>query len=231
VVWLFVAALGVWWPSAYYAFVAEDRVFEWIQVAGFGVTAAACLVVAVAVRRTHPAGTVVAALGCALFVIVVGEELAWGQRHFGVSVPAIEQVNEQGDVSLHNVGPGLTLSQVGMLGLALAGLLIRPAATVLRRRELITIPTGLVPPPFLLPWFGLAAAFIAARLLLFPSPPHRVAKFSEVVELTIAVAAAITTVRMIPAVGVDLPQPWWRTGRSRPAPAEHRRPPAAGSAR
>jgi hypothetical protein len=227
VFWLVVAALGVWWPPGYYRLVAEDRVFEWIQVAGYGLAAGACLVVAVSVRRNHTAGAVAAALGCALFVVVVGEEVAWGQRLLGVSVPALEQVNEQGDVSLHNIGPGLTVSQVGMLGLALAGLLSRPAVTVLRRRG-FAIASGLLPPPFLLPWFGLAAAFVVVRLLLFSSPPGRVAKFSEVVELTMAVAAAITTVRMVRTVAVGRPWPRPLVLRSRgsregPAPGTSRR--------
>ena len=54
-----------------------------------------------------------------------------------------------------------------------------------------------LPPPFVLPWFAMAAAFTAVRLVL-PSPPARVAKFSEVAELTVALAAAITVLQAGP---------------------------------
>ncbi|MEA2971612.1 MAG: hypothetical protein QOG82_70 [Actinomycetota bacterium] len=41
----------------------------------------------------------------------------------------------------------------------------------------------------------MAAAVTAVRLVL-PSPPARVAKFSEVAELTVALAAAITSLQL-----------------------------------
>ena len=52
-----------------------------------------------------------------------------------------------------------------------------------------------LPPPYVLPWFAMAAAFTAVRLA-WPSPPARVAKFSEVAELTVALAAAITSLKL-----------------------------------
>ncbi|HEX7277812.1 MAG TPA: hypothetical protein VF244_10600 [Acidimicrobiales bacterium] len=212
-VWLAVAAAGVWWPDGFYYFVAEDHVFEWIQVGAFAVAAAGCGAVAVSVRRVSRAAAVIAALWCALFVVVVGEEVAWGQRVLGVSVPAIERVNDQGDVSLHNVGPGLALSNLGILGIALAGALSRPAARWWATggggggghgagRPARTVRPEFLPPSFVGPWFALAAAFTAVRLA-WPSPPARVAKFSEVAELTVALAAAITALKLARATSTS----------------------------
>ena len=194
-VWLVVAALGVWWPVGFYYIVAEDRVFEWIQVGAFAVAAVGCGAVAILVRRVSVAAAIFAALWCALFVVVVGEEVAWGQRVFGTSVPALERVNDQGDVSLHNVGPGLALSNLGILGISLAGALSRPAARRLGAVRGLRVRPEFLPPTFVVPWFGLAAAFTAVRLV-WPSPPARVAKFSEVAELTVALAAAITSITL-----------------------------------
>ena len=194
-VWLAVAAFGIWWPVGFYYLVAEDRVFEWVQVAAFAVAAVGCGAVAVRVRRASVAAAAFAALWCALFVVVVGEEVAWGQRVLGVSVPALERANDQGDVSFHNVGPGLALSNLGILGISLAGALSGPAARRLGASRGWQVRPEFLPPPFVLPWFGMAAAFTAVRLVL-PSPPARVAKFSEVAELTVALAAAITAVKL-----------------------------------
>jgi hypothetical protein len=205
-VWLAVAAAGIWWTRGFYHLVAEDRVFEWLQVGAFAVAGAGCLAVAVTLRRENVAAAGFAALWCALFVVVVGEELAWGQRLFGVSVAAVERANDQGDVSLHNVGPGLALSNLGILAISLAGALSRPAARLVAARRGWTLRSALLPPSFVVPWFAMAAAFTAVRLV-WPSPPARVAKFSEVAELTVALAAAITAVRLARATAADRHSP------------------------
>ncbi len=197
-VWLAAAAMGVWWPGGFYYLVAEDGVFEWIQVGAFAVAAAGLGAVAVLIRGVSVAGAVAAALGCALFVVVVGEELAWGQRALGVSVPAIERVNDQGDVTLHNVGPGLELSNLGIVGLALAGALARPAARRWADRAGRQVRKEFLPPTFLTSWFAMVAAVTAVRVV-WQSPPTRIAKFSEVAELTVALAAAITAVTLVRA--------------------------------
>jgi membrane protein implicated in regulation of membrane protease activity len=59
-----------------------------------------------------------------------------------------------------------------------------------------------LPPGFLAPWFGLAAAFTLVRLVL-PTTPARVAKFSEVAELTVALAAAITSIKLARTASAD----------------------------
>lgn len=189
------AALAAWWRTGFYFVVAEDRAFEWIQVIAFSVAAVACFVLAASLHRSTVGTAVVAALGGIVFAVVVGEELAWGQRLFGVSVPAIERVNQQGDVSVHNIGAGLAISQLGTLGMALAGLFARPAVEWWCRRRGRDAPSALLPPSFLAPWFALTALYTTWRLIVSPLPPHRIAKFSEVAELTLGLAAAIATVK------------------------------------
>lgn len=204
-VWGLVALLALWSPTAFYALVAEDRWFEWLQVLGFTAAAAGFLVVAARLRRRDTAAAVAAALACAVFLVVIGEELSWGQRLFGVSVPAVERVNDQGDVSLHNVGSGLTLSQLGMLGVATAGLALPALSRLVARRRPDSILAGFRPPPFLAIWFATAAAFTLARLVLVPHPAPRVAKLSEVVELTVAAAAAVTAIALARRTGGQQP--------------------------
>jgi hypothetical protein len=195
-VWAVVALLAIWSPRAFYLLVAEDRWFEWLQVAGFAVAAGGFLVAALRLRGRDTVGAVGAGLAAALFVVVVGEELSWGQRLFGLSVPAVERINDQGDISLHNVGTGLTLSQLGILGVAMAGVLLPVLTRLVARRRPRSMLATFRPPPFLAVWFATAAAFTLARLLLLPHPAPRVAKLSEVAEMTVAVAAAVTAVAL-----------------------------------
>ena len=214
--WIVLVAITLWWPTGFNYVVAEDHAFEWIQVSAFAVAAGGFLVLAVLMRRRDLVVTVTAAIGFALFVVVVGEELAWGQRLFGVSVPAIERVNQQGDVSLHNIGAGLKLSQLGLLGVALAGLLSRPAGRWLSKHRSLSSLSDFLPPPFLMTWFALPAAYTGIRLLFIPSPSHRVAKFSEIAELTVALASAITAIHLARTASRSHTSDQPTSGRTRP---------------
>lgn len=178
----------------FYALVAEDRWFEMLQVVGYGLAAGGFAVLAVLVRHRSRVGALAAVGGAVLFGIVIGEELSWGQRHWDVRLAAVERVNDQGDLTLHNVGAGLALSNLGLVGVALAG----AAAPFVHRldavRQRVPAVTGYRPPVWLAGWFGTAAAFTVARLTVLRTPPFNVAKLSEVAEVSVAAGAAVLAV-------------------------------------
>ena len=175
----------------FYALVAEDRWFEMLQVVGYALAAVGFVALAAVLRSRSRLGTLAAVGGALLFAVVIGEELSWGQRHWDVRLAAVERVNDQGDLTLHNVGAGLALSNLGLLGVGLAG----TAAPFLHRVEAVRrrVPgvAEFRPPAWLAGWFGAAAAFTVARLTVLRTPPFQVAKLSEVAELSVAVGAAV----------------------------------------
>jgi len=182
----------------FYALVAEDRWFEWMQVAGYGVAMVGLAALAVVVRRRSRQGAGAAVALALLFAVVIGEEMSWGQRQWDVRLAAVERVNAQGDLTLHNVGAGLALSQLGLLAVALAG-----AAAPFAYR-VVPAAARFRPPPWLAGWFLSAAAFTLARLTVVRSPSFQVAKLSEVAELTVAAGVAVLTVLAVRAAVVPV---------------------------
>lgn len=127
-----------------------------------------------------------------LGMLVVGmEEVAWGQHFLGFETPeALERVNQQGEVTLHNIGPLQGRSEVFRLAFGAAGLLgiwlsFRP-----RWREV-----GV--PPSLWAWFAViaAAAVIDLHNDYFPAGTGFYDEgwrwLSEVVEMLIGAAALL----------------------------------------
>lgn len=201
-------ALTQRWPALFRALVGEDGLVEWLQVGGFA--AAALGLAALGVLGPGSRALRIAAVsGALLLVVVVGEELSWGQRHLGVSITALEEVNDQGDLTLHNVGTGLRLSQLGMLGLALAGVALVGLYRVSPTRPPFGLPAGAGPPAWVAGWFAIAAALTAVRVALLPSPSYEVAKLSEVAELAVAAAVALSVAAVLRDGGII----------GRPAPA------------
>ena len=175
----------------FYALVAEDRWFEMLQVVGYALAALGFAALAVVLRGRSRFGALAAVGGALLFAIVIGEELSWGQRHWDVRLAAVERVNDQGDLTLHNVGAGLALSNLGLLGVAMAGAAAPFVHRVDAVRRRVPAVTGYRPPLWLAGWFGAAAAFTVARLTVLRTPPFNVAKLSEVAEVSVAAGAAV----------------------------------------
>jgi hypothetical protein len=84
----------------------EDRPAEWLQVLFLLLTACLCLAVAWRVRSMEGRRSIrwiFLALGV-LTILIVLEELSWGQRIFDFKTPeAIAAVNAQKEVNLHNL--------------------------------------------------------------------------------------------------------------------------------
>ena len=170
--------------------VREDGVLEWLQVAGY-VTA-----VVFTVRlfgRFHTAVDRVL-LGAAFlgFFVVIGEEIAWGQRVLHFNITAVVEANKQGDLTLHNIGDGLRIAQVLFLVLAIAAFALPLIAHLHLRSPMVA--RVLRAPLWLLTWFGVAALYTGVRLVAIPHPSYRVAKISEVAELAVACGLAVVAV-------------------------------------
>lgn len=84
--------------------VTEDGFLEWLQVAALVLTTAVLLVRASRTRSFS------ALAGAAVAFFVVGEELAWGSRLLDLAGTAIQEANRQGELTLHNLDHGLTMS-------------------------------------------------------------------------------------------------------------------------
>lgn len=180
------AAFG---DGAYHAVVREDGPLEWAQFAGF---AAAAVWFARAARDRRAVGDrawpalLLFAVG---FVLVAGEEAAWGQRLFDLRVDAVQRANRQDELTLHNLGDNLSLSWLAFALLALFG---TAAATVRRRlpRALGRLIGAVAPARELRWWFLPGIAYAIARISVLSSPSYNVAKASEYFELAVAIGFA-----------------------------------------
>jgi len=189
-------------PVAFRVLVREDGVLEWLQVAGYATAAGAALILA---RRLAPRRRLAAAAAglALLLVVVVGEELSWGERLLGLEVDALQAVNDQGDLTVHNIGPALTVAQVAFFVLAGAGAACCALPSWPRLARRLPTLAGLAPGVAHLPWFAAAAAYTAVRLVALPAPGYEVAKLAEVAELCLAAAAAsalLSAARRAPAL-------------------------------
>jgi hypothetical protein len=118
---------------------AEDSVLEWSQVicvAGAAVLLG--LTVRILVQRRDWLWAAILAGGALAAILVVGEEISWGQRLFAIATPeGFQEVNNQGEINLHNVRGVLKPLNFAMMvgaGLGLALPIIVAAARELGRR-------------------------------------------------------------------------------------------------
>jgi hypothetical protein len=145
--------------------VREDSLLEWAQVAGFlgGFVGGAALA-----ARAFRSGRVRVALAYAVFAaacfFVLGEEVSWGQRLLGFGTPeSLKEINDQDEVTLHNLGEVRVLMKLFLISLGLAGAVL-PWVLRIRGSRL----AGLMPPLFTTTTFLLIFGYNAARLIFFP---------------------------------------------------------------
>lgn len=103
----------------------EDGVVEWLQVAALAIAVGAYVVLT---RRHWHAGRRLTAILSALVaigaVVIIGEEISWGQRILGWTTPAgLDAINDQGETTIHNIRYFATPSRVLQLTAAGYGLL------------------------------------------------------------------------------------------------------------
>jgi hypothetical protein len=174
-------------PRLYGLLANEDGLVEWAQVVALIVVLAACVSLAIALwrvdRRSLAALYAVAAIG-AMFVI--GEEISWGQRILGFATPeSLEDVNNQGETNIHNVGIVLRIFNLGVLAVCAAAMAL-PVLRWTRWRNVARSIEGfvLIPPLALIPAFAFPFLYRALRLLFLPEAGARITKYAEFAELS-----------------------------------------------
>jgi hypothetical protein len=200
VIALFVPALavGIGLASAvlgkdmYKWYVDEDGFAENLQVIAFAIGGVFSLLAASRLNRRgdQVLGTIFFVMGIGL-VLVVGEEVSWGQRIFGWSTPVLlNEANRQSESNLHNifgVETALRWAQfaVGAWGAILPIVLLRRPG--LFRNWWIDV-SRLVPHFVLVPYFACTLLWRAYRNVAPPPSSHRFffAHWSEVMELNLA---------------------------------------------
>jgi hypothetical protein len=180
--------------SGAYRFVTnEDSVLEWPQFFGF---AAASLLACLCAWRLHRAGRLVLAaaylafgIGC---FVVMGEEIAWGQRIIGYGTPErLEEINEQKETTVHNIDLVQHFTNVTYL---IAGLYGSIGAWIVRGKGLWR-QSGLVdfllPPIFLTTAFFVMFGYKALRLAFFRESGFTVTRAGEWAEFCLALGFSV----------------------------------------
>jgi hypothetical protein len=166
----------------------EDGIAEWGQwlflVALFFVYAR--LAVALWRQKQRPLALLYA-LGTVAVLFTAGEEISWGQRIFHWITPgALEDINNQGETNIHNIGSLLKIFNVVIMTVAfVAAALPVLRWTVWRERARSIAGYALIPPAALIPAFGMEFGYRAIRYLFLPTPRYTVTKLSEIAELSI----------------------------------------------
>ena len=188
------AAATVVYPPLYIWLLAEDSLVEWLQF--LSLLAAAIFLTFIAVRL--PASgqrgmAVVYGLVGAAAWFLAGEEISWGQRIFGWQTPeSMEQINRQGETTLHNIRGVQELVPAAMLLASLYGACAPLVWAAVRARWKQAAPLHLLIPPLgLVPAFGLAAAYRLFRLLVWPAADYGISEYSEVMEFCLYLGLAL----------------------------------------
>jgi len=161
----------------------EDGVVEWLQVVALAIAVGAYLML----TRRHWRGdrrlTAVMSIAVALgAVVIIGEELSWGQRILGlVTPPALDALNEQGEANLHNIRYVATTSrllQFTVVGYGLLGPLLTLLPGVPRR-----LTDSFFLPPLALMGFFLGP-FVYWIVRIPVEPTSTIFRLSEITELS-----------------------------------------------
>jgi hypothetical protein len=170
-----------------YRFVTmEDGPVEWGQ---FLFYAGTCIFsMSIALKR-HKAGHPWQALMFAGFAFVnffvAGEEIAWGQRIFGLQTPDdLKAINAQGEITVHNIGRIQDVFNLVMFLAAGYGAVACFANKQIHIDRLWDQANYLlVPPLFLVPTFLVAFVYKLIRYTIVQAPSFTVTKYAEVAEL------------------------------------------------
>lgn len=122
-----------------------------------------------------------------------GEEVSWGQRFLGFETPeAIEAVNDQGELTLHNIGDSLDVFKfVMLLGGAAGAVAYIANEKLLIQRFWEHADYLLIPPFFVSSAFFLMFAFRLFRYIFVPEFNTTVTRYGEWIEFCFAYGFAV----------------------------------------
>ena len=173
-----------------YRFVTmEDGPVEWGQ---FFFYAGACILsVSIALKRLkagHPWQALMFAGFAFANFFIAGEEIAWGQRIFGLQTPDdLKAINAQGEITVHNIGGIQDVFNLVMFLAAGYGAVACFANKKVQVEQLWDQANYLlVPPLFLVPTFLVAFVYKLIRYTVVRTPGFTVTKYAEVAELCLA---------------------------------------------
>jgi hypothetical protein len=183
----FVAVAAIPFRGAFRALANEDGIAEWGQFVLIVVLVPIYARLSLALwRQGQRPLSLLYLLAALAMVFTAGEEISWGQRIFGWLTPgALEDINNQGETNIHNIGPLLKIINLVIMAVALsaAGLPVL-RWTLWRDRARSLAGYALIPPALLIPAFGMEFSYRAVRLVLLPTPRYTITKLSEIAELS-----------------------------------------------
>jgi len=174
----------------FYALTDEDALVEWLQTAALLV---GCGTYSLLFGRHWLTGrritAVLSLLVAIAALVVVGEELSWGQRILGwATPPGLVAINDQGELNIHNIGSIATLSRLMQFAAVGYGLLA-PMLALLPQLSGRLTDSYFVPPVALASFFVGPFGYWAARIPLDASPA--IFRASEITELSAYTGLAV----------------------------------------
>ena len=187
----------------YRVIINEDGIVEWLQVLVLiGLVIAGLALGARLWRSGHRAWAIVFGVAALGAIFIAGEEISWGQRILGFATPGdLEDINDQGETTLHNIGPLLSFMNLGIFFVTMtAGLAPfiwrwgRPG----QDRTLDSMV--LVPPLFLATSFLFAGAWRLLRYSILTESSYVISRYNEVGELLLYGALLVYTILLYRAL-------------------------------
>lgn len=174
----------------------EDGPIEWMQFIFYALTAITSSVIAIRRWKAGHSGQALLFAGFAFAnLFIAGEEIAWGQRIFGIVTPeSLREINDQGETTIHNIGFIQDIFNFAMFLAAAYGSVayaFNKRYALERRWELANYL--FVPPAFLSSAFFFTFVYKLIRYTIVRQPSFTVTKYAEWAELCLAFGFVVFT--------------------------------------
>jgi len=175
--------------SVYRFVTMEDGPIEWAQFIFYVLTSVASIGIAIKRWQSGHRWQSLVFAGFALMnCFVAGEEIAWGQRIFGIQTPeGLREINDQGETTIHNIGFIQDIFNFGMFLMAAYGSVAYLANKKFQLERMWNQANYLlVPPMFLATSFFFTFVYKLIRYTVVRQPSFTVTKYAEWAELCLA---------------------------------------------
>jgi hypothetical protein len=175
--------------SVYRFVTMEDGPIEWAQFIFYVLTAVASTGIAIKRWQSGHRWQSLLFAGFALMnLFVAGEEIAWGQRIFGIETPeSLKEINDQGETTIHNIGFIQDIFNFGMFLMAGYGSIAYLANKKYQLERMWNQANYLlVPPMFIASSFFFTFLYKLIRYTAVRQANFTVTKYAEWAELCLA---------------------------------------------